>query len=89
MLILTPFFLVLAKMLTRVAPDVAIKTLAIQFLIVGILYPCVAGLDPDRQSLYLNLCAVGFLGFTAWVLAARLLNRPLEQTSADTAAQPV
>jgi hypothetical protein len=88
-LILTPFLLALAKLLTRVTTGVAIKTLAVQFLIVGILYPCAAGLDSGRQSLYLNLCAVGFLGFTAWMLTARLLNRSLEQTSAEPAAQPL
>ena len=88
-LILIPFLLVLAKLLTRVITGVAIKALALQFLIVGILYPCAAGLDSGRQTLYLNLCAVGFLGFTSWVLAARLLNRSVEHTSADAAAQPV
>lgn len=88
-LILIPFLLVLAKLLTRLTPDVPIRTLALQFLIVGILYPCVAGLDSDRQPLYLNLCAVGFLGFTAWVLTAHRLNRPVEPTGADVAAQPV
>ena len=88
-LILIPFLLVLAKLLTRLTTGIAIKTLAVQFLIVGILYPCAAGLDSGRQSLYLNLCAVGFLGFTAWMLTARLLNRSLEQTSAEPAAQPL
>ncbi len=88
-LVLIPFLLVLAKLLTRLTTGVAIKALALQFLIVGILYPCAAGLDPGRQTLYLNLCAVGFLGFTSWVLAARVLNRPAEETSADAAAQPV
>ena len=81
-LILIPFLLVLAKLLTRVTTGVAIKALALQFLIVGILYPCAAGLDSGRQTLYLNLCAVGFLGFTSRVLAARLLNRSVEHLSA-------
>jgi hypothetical protein len=31
-------------------------------------YPCIAGLDNDRQALYLNLCALQFLSFTAWLL---------------------
>jgi hypothetical protein len=88
-LILIPFLLVLAKLLARLTTGVAIKALAVQFLIVGILYPCAAGLDPGRQTLYLNLCAVGFLGFTSWALAARLLNRSVKNTSADIVAQAV
>ena len=74
-LILIPFLLVLAKLLTRVTGGTAIKALALQFLIIAILYPCAAGLDSGRQSLYLNLCAVGSLGFTAWLLASRLRSQ--------------
>ena len=88
-LILIPLLLVLAKLLTRVTGGVAIRALALQFLIIGILYPCAAGLDSGRQTLYLNLCAVSSLGFTGWVLATRLRNRSAEQTSTDAAAQPV
>ena len=87
-LILIPLLLVLAKLLTRVSSGTAIKALARQFLIIGILYPCVAGLDGGRQTLYLNLCAVGFLGFTAWVLASRLRNRSVELTSASAETPP-
>ncbi|HYT59336.1 MAG TPA: hypothetical protein VEL06_04155 [Haliangiales bacterium] len=88
-MILIPLLLVLARLLTCITGGAAIKALALQFLIMGILYPCAAGLDSGRQTLYLNLCAVGFLGFTAWVLASRLRDRSGEQTSAATAAQPV
>jgi hypothetical protein len=88
-LILIPFLLVLAKLLTQVRKDSATRLLAVQFLIVGILYPCVAGLDSDRQLLYLNLCAVGFLGFVAWMLAGRVRNRTVEPENLERAAQPV
>ena len=87
-LILVPLLLVLAKLLTRVTGGTAIKALALLFLVIGILYPCAAGLDSGRQTLYLNLCAVGSLGFMAWVLASRLRNRSEEQTRANPAAQP-
>ncbi|PYK98271.1 MAG: hypothetical protein DME19_13185 [Verrucomicrobia bacterium] len=87
-LILVPLLLVLAKLLTRVTRGTAIKALALLFLVIGILYPCAAGLDSGRQTLYLNLCAVGSLGFMAWVLASRLRNRSEEQTRANPAAQP-
>src|SRR5216117_613314 len=43
-LVLIPLLLGLAKLLTRVSSGAAIKALAFQFLIVGILYPCAAGL---------------------------------------------
>ena len=36
-------------------------------------------------NVVLNLCAVGSLGFTAWLLASRLRNRSPEQTSANAA----
>jgi len=87
-LMLIPLLLGLARLLTRVSNSTTIKALALEFLIVGILYPCAAGLDSGRQTLYLNLCAVGSLGFTAWLLASRLRNRSPEQTSANAAPQP-
>jgi heme/copper-type cytochrome/quinol oxidase subunit 4 len=87
-LILIPLLLVLAKLLTRVTNSIAIKGLALQFLIVAVLYPCAAGLDSGRQTLYLNLCAVGSQAFTAWVLASSLRDRSSDHTSANAAAQP-
>jgi hypothetical protein len=87
-LILIPLLLLLATLLKRAASGHAIKALALQFLIVAILYPCAAGLDAGRQTLYLNLCAIGSLGFTAWVLASCLRHSSVEQTSENPAAQP-
>jgi len=86
--ILIPLLLMLAKLLTRVTGGAAIKALALQFLIVAVLYPCAAGLDAGRQTLYLNLCAVGSLAFTAWVLTTRLRDRAVEPTSAIASAAP-
>ena len=77
-LVLLPSLLALAKLLMRTTPGVASKLLALQFLTVGVLYPCLGGLDSDRQTLYLNLCAAGFLGYTAWLLATRLRIVPAE-----------
>jgi hypothetical protein len=87
-LVLIPLLLGLAKLLTRVSDCGAIKALALQFLVVGILYPCAAGLDSGRQTLYLNLCAFGFLGFTSWVLASRLRNQSVGLIGANAAAEP-
>jgi hypothetical protein len=70
-LILLPMFALLAWLLLRVAPAFG-KALALQLLLFGILYPSVAGLDADRQTLYFNLCALTFLALTAWPLAGKL-----------------
>ncbi len=71
-LVLLPGFVLLAWLLTRVTPASAAKALALQFLLFGIAYPCAAGLDSDRQSLYFNLAALAFLGFAAGALIRRL-----------------
>ena len=84
-LVLIPLLLALAWLLRRITRDAAGNGLALQFLIVGILYPCIAGLDPVRQTLYLNLIALGFLAFTAWLLATRLLKPPATQPGSATA----
>jgi hypothetical protein len=75
-LVLLPLFAVFAKLLMRCAPAAG-KGLAAQFLLFGVVYPCLAGLDNDRQSLYLNLCALGFLAFTAWLLVKNLADEKI------------
>jgi hypothetical protein len=72
-LILLPLFLLLALLLKRTAPEIG-KKLAGLFLLFGVVYPTVAGLDSSRQSLYLNLCALAFLSFTAWLLVKNLIK---------------
>jgi hypothetical protein len=75
-LILLPQFTLLASLLKRAAPEIG-KRLAVQFLLFGVVYPSVAGLDSNRQSLYLNLCALAFLSFTALLLVKRLANEKI------------
>jgi hypothetical protein len=86
-LVLLPLFGLLAFLLIRVAPRAraqAGKWIAAQFLLFSIVYPCLAGLDSDRQSLYLNLCALEFLAFTAWLLVKYLAiqKTPAEEVMA-------
>jgi hypothetical protein len=50
------------------------RLLALLTIVLGIVYPCVAGLDGERQSLYFNLCALFFLAS-----AASLLMKPWGQ----------
>jgi hypothetical protein len=80
--ILIPIFYFLARLLRKVLPGLAGRLMAIQVLLYGILLPCLAGLDTDRQSLYLNLCAVLFLAFIAWQLVSQwTTQRSLETTA--------
>lgn len=71
-LVLLPMLFLLAWFLTRLVPGREGCWLALQLLIYGILYPTLAGLDAGRQTLYLNLCALLFLGGAAWQLARKL-----------------
>jgi hypothetical protein len=67
-LILLPTFFLLAWLLLRFAPPGIAKVLAFQWVLFGIAYPCIAGLDSNRQSLYLDLSALAFLAFASWQL---------------------
>jgi hypothetical protein len=70
-LVLLPIFALLATLLMRIAPTTG-KWLAAQFLLFGVVYPCLAGLDADRQPLYLDLFAFNLLAFVAWLLVKNL-----------------
>lgn len=84
-LILLPLFGLLALLLTRAAPKAG-KWIAAQFVLFSIIYPCLAGLDDTRQSLYLNLFALEFLAFIAWLLLQYLsATKPAEAHAAVTA----
>ena len=79
-LVLLPLFALNAWALRRVAPAAG-NGMAVQLFLVGVVYPCVAGLDASRQPLYLNLCALGLLLFTASLLRRRMAEQ-------GTPAQP-
>jgi len=85
-LVLVPLFTLCAGWLRRVAPAAG-NGLAVQLLLFGVAYPCVAGLDASRQPLYLNLCALGLLLFTAQLLRQRRADEK-DQTPPPAAAQP-
>ena len=69
--LLIPLFLALAWCLTRL-PLSSGRLLAFQFLFFGLLYPAVAGLDTDRQTLYFNLSALLFLSLGAWQILRKI-----------------
>jgi hypothetical protein len=71
-LILVPYLAFLAWLLARLAASSSGKILAFLLLVFGILYPCAAGLDSERQSLYFDLSALLFLAFAGRELVGRL-----------------
>jgi len=77
--VLIPLLLLLAWLLKRVVPGLPGNLAALQLLVYGILYPSLAGLDSDRDSLYFNICAIGFLALAAWQLLRALRLRPEPQ----------
>jgi len=85
--ILLPLFLLLAWLLRRAVNGIG-NWLAAQTLLFGIVYPCVAGLDWSRQSLYLNLCGLFFLAGIARLLIRRL-DQPEPEPAAPAPAQAV
>lgn len=75
-LILVPIFILLGKLLRKVIPGTTGRLISLQLFTYGILLPCIAGLDSDRRSLYLNICAILFLAFAAWQLMNQWRNEP-------------
>jgi len=82
-LILLPMLVLLAWLVLRVAPEFG-KWLALQLLLFGVVYPSVAGLDADRQTLYFNLCALTFLALAAWQLAGWFSRDRAGQKTSDS-----
>jgi hypothetical protein len=72
-LILLPAFLLLAWLLHRASAAGLGALLVFQWILFGIAYPCLAGLDAERQPLYFDLAALVFLGSAAWQLLDRYL----------------
>lgn len=68
---LCPLFLLLLFIAGRTFARPIARRVAFQLIVFGLVFPCAAGFDPDRQSLYLNLCSLIFLA-----LMAPLLIRP-------------
>jgi hypothetical protein len=82
-LVLLPSFALLVWLLMRRVGSGVGRPLALQSILFGIVYPCAAGLDPERQTLYLNLCAVAFLALVAPLIMKHLT------WSAPSAENPV
>jgi hypothetical protein len=87
-LILLPMLIFLSWLLSRLTPRPFSKLLACQLLLFGIIYPALAGLDADRQTLYFNLTALVFLAIAAWQLSRRLGGTGSRQMSNDEESLP-
>jgi len=83
LMVFLPLMLSLAWLVKRMVGGTRGCALAGLMLVFGLLYPAAAGLDGDRQSLYLNVCGFLFLAFAAWQLADEL-RAPSEEPSVST-----
>ncbi|HTS17445.1 MAG TPA: hypothetical protein VMP11_07725 [Verrucomicrobiae bacterium] len=84
--VLVPLFAVIAWTITRIVAGLPGKLLAVELVLFGILYPSVAGLDADRQMLYLNVCAAVLLVVTTWQLVRWTGARSAENCAAPAVA---
>ncbi len=74
LIIVVPMFLLLARLIKRVIKGRQGRLMAGLFLVYGLLLPALAGLDPARSSLYVNLCGLGFLMSITWLLSQHWKN---------------
>jgi hypothetical protein len=87
LIVFLPVLLLVAWLLKRLLPGRTGAVLAALVLVFGLFYPTVAGLDADRQSLYLNVCGFLFLAFTGWQLADELRGSSAEPSGSTQPAQ--
>ncbi len=87
LIIFLPLLVLLAWIVKRIVGGATGKILAGLLLVFGLVYPTAAGLDAERQSLYLNICGFLFLAFTAWQLADELRSSSAEPSLGTQPAQ--
>ena len=86
-LVFIPGLAILAWLVRRLVSGIAGSVLAALVFVFGVLYPAAAGLDEERQSLYLNICGFLLLAFTAWQLADELRVSSVEPGVSPQPAQ--
>ena len=72
LIVLLPLLAALGWLLARSVGGTAGRMLAAELLVFGLAFPCAAGFDEVRETLYLNLAAYVLLAVTAWQLARRI-----------------
>jgi hypothetical protein len=70
-LMLIPLLIALGWLTARYLPPLEGKLIGIELLLFGTIYPCLATLDADRETLYRNVSASIFLAIVAWMIAQR------------------
>jgi len=88
-LVLLPMLVFLAWLLAKLVPRPFSNLLALQLLLFGIIYPAIAGLDSDRQTLYFNLSALVFLAIAAWQFSRWCSGTNVTKTKLDSVEHPV
>jgi hypothetical protein len=76
--VFAPALLAIAFLVKRLVTGTTGSILSGLIVVFGLFYPAAAGLDADRQSLYLNVCGFLFLAFTGWQLADELRGHSAE-----------
>ena len=69
--ILIPLLIALGWLTSRCLPTLEGKLVGLELLLFGAIYPCLAGLDANRETLYLNVSAFIFLAIAAWMILQR------------------
>jgi hypothetical protein len=77
LVVLLPLLALIGWLLTRTVTGSAGRLLAAELLLFGLAFPCAAGFDEVRETLYLNLAAYLLLAATAWQLARRVGVAPI------------
>jgi hypothetical protein len=73
--VLCPMFAFLLIVALRKLPLPIGRRVAAQLILFGLVFPCAAGLDPERQSLYLNVSALLLLACVAPLLLRPSFNQ--------------
>jgi len=74
--VLVPLFAGVCILVTRALPGREGKLLAGALVLFGLIYPCAAGLDAERVTLYDDLAGLAFLGLAGVMLRRRLGGGP-------------
>lgn len=86
-LVWLPLYGLMSWLMATALPTSEGSWLAIQAIAFGILYPCVAGMDDERQPLYLNIVAAVFLALLTLQLL-RYIIRHTRSSGPVVAASP-
>jgi hypothetical protein len=88
LLVVLPLLLFLAFSIRRIIGGKRGNLAAVLMLVFALAYPAAAGLDGERQSLYLNICGFLFLAVAAWQWAQDLRVSWTDSEASPELTQP-